>query len=445
MKSTKHSTDVRLALPGWMSRLSPAELGAWVGVLTAVGISAGASISAVFLAYQLGGKEAVSGQIPVSGGDQVLPDPAQAAVVALHTSMVVYIMWGVIVAAAAGISVAFLVRRVRVEQLEASDDQRALEHAAVQSRAWQQVAEELAAGSEYGGALTVAAHRLLDTDGAPEPATLFPGGIVDQLPARAQLVRMYGPCASGKTVSARRMVEQEIKSGRHVTVIRSGANDFSKREYVFEDVAAERLTVVDSESLDDPHARRELAARFDFRQSRFFDAAAAEAGVTILVDAWWPVERALVDLVDCLAEVAVDPGNNVRLVVVVNDARALSDVMRPFDTEIVFPGRRDYVDLNALYEGLDRLSSDELVLARLAARVRGGGPATSRFEQRIVEKLDGADREYLSRRKTVIIEGPMPTTAGFQHGILKGPDGVLAQFALPVVPAGDLAAIATVL
>lgn len=442
MKSTKNSAEVGLGILGWVSRLSPAGLGAVVGVLTAVGISAGTSVSAVFLAYQLGGRDAVSGSLALDGGGPVLPAQAAAAV-ALHTSMVVYIVWGVLVAVAAGIAAVFLVRRVRVEQIEAAADQQALEHAGVQSRAWQQVAEELAAGGEYGAALMVAAHRLLDADGAPEPAPLFQG-VVEQLPARAELVRMYGPCASGKTVSARRIVEQEIGAGRHVTVIRSGANDYSKREYVFEDVAAKRFAVVDPESLDDPRARRELAARFDFRQSRFFDAAAAEAGVTILVDAWWPVERALVDLVDCLAEVAVDPGNNVRLVVVVNDARALSDVMRPFDTEIVFPGRRDYVDLNAMYAGLDRLSSDELVLARLAARVRGGGPATSRFEQRIVEKLAGADREYLSHRATVIIEGPMPTTAGLQHGILKGPDGVLAEFTLPVLPVRGLAAIATV-
>lgn len=414
MKSTKHSAQVGLGIPDWVSRLTPTWLGAVVGVLTAVGISAGTSVSAVFLAYQLGGKDAVSGSLALDGGDPVLPAQAAAAV-ALHTSMVVYIVWGVLVAVAAGIAAAFLVRLVRVEQLEA---QVALEHAGVQSRAWQHVAEELAASSEYGATLMVAAHRMLDTDGAPEPEPLLQG-VVEQLPARAQLVRMYGPCASGKTVSARRIVEQEIGSGRHVTVIRSGANDYSKREYVFEDVAAERLTVFDSESLNDPDARRELAARFDFRKSRSFDAAAA--GVTVVVDAWWPDESALVDLVDQLAEVAVDPGNNVRLVVVVNDSRALSDVLRPFDTEIVFPGRLDYVDLNALYEGLDRLSGEELVLARLAARVRGGGPATSRFEQRIVEKLASVDREYLSRRTTVIIEGPMPATAGFQHGILKTP------------------------
>lgn len=440
MKSTKNSAEVGFGILGWVSRLSPARLGAVVGVLTAVGISAGTSVSAVFLAYQLGGKDAVSGSLALDVGGPVLPAQAAAAV-ALHTSMVVYIVWGVLVAVAAGIAAVFLVRRVRVEQIEAAADQQALEHAGVQSRAWQQVAEELAAGSEYGAALMVAAHRLLDADGAPEPAPLFQG-VVEQLPARAQLVRMYGPCASGKTVSARRIVEQEIGAGRHVTVIRSGANDYSKREYVFEDVAAERFAVVDSESLDYPKARRELAARFDFRKSRSFDAAAA--GETIVVDAWWPDESALVDLVDQLAEVAADPGNNARLVVVANNARALSDVLRPFDTEIVLPGRLDYVDLNALYAGLDRLSSKELVLARLAARVRGGGPATSRSEQRIVEKLAGADREYLSHRATVIIEGPMPTTAGLQHGILKGPDGVLAEFTLPVLPVRGLAAIATV-
>ncbi|WP_133017277.1 hypothetical protein [Mycobacteroides abscessus] len=440
MKSTKHSAEVGPAVPGWVSRLSPARLGAVVGVLTAVGISAGTSVSAVFLAYQLGGKDAVSGSLPLDGGDPVLPAQAAAAV-ALHTSMVVYIVWGVLVAVVAGIAASLLVRWVRREQLEAAADKQALEHAGVQSRAWQQVAEELAARSQYAGDLMAAAHRLLDTDGDQEPAPLFQG-VVDQLPARAQLVRMYGPCASGKTVSARRIVEQQIGSGRHVTVIRSGANDYSKREYVFEDVAAERLAVVDSESLDYPQARRELAARLDFRKSRSFDAAAA--GETIVVDAWWPDENALVDLVDQLAEVAVDPGNNVRLVVVVNDARALSDVLRPFDTEIVFPGRLDYVDLNALYAGLDRLSSKELVLARLAARVRGGGPATSRSEQRIVEKFDGADRAYLSHRATVIIEGPMPSTAGLQHGILKGPDGVLAEFTLPVLPVRSLSAIATV-
>lgn len=252
MTSTKHSAEVGLAIPGWMSRLSPAGLGAVVGVLTAVGISAGTGISAVFLAYQLGGQEAVSGAVSQGGGvDHVLPEPARTAVaVALHTGMVVHIMWGVLVAVAAGIAASFLVRRVRREQLEAADDQVALEHAAVQSRAWQQVAEELTARSECGGALMVAAHRLLDTGGAQEPAPLFQG-VVEQIPDAARLVRMYGPCASGKTVAARRIVEQEIGSGRHVTVIRSGANDYSKREYVFEDVAAERLAVVDAESLDD--------------------------------------------------------------------------------------------------------------------------------------------------------------------------------------------------
>lgn len=439
MKSTKRSPEVGLGIPGWVSRLSPARLGAVVGVLTAVGLSAGTSVPAVFQAYQLGGKDAVSGSLAMDGGDPVLSARAAAAV-ALHTSMVVYIVWGVLVAVAAGIAAAFLVRRVRREQLEAAGDHRALEHAGVQSRAWRQVAEELAAGSECGDALTVAAHRLLDTDGVPEPEPLFQG-VVEQLPARSHLVRMYGPCASGKTVSARRLVEQEIESGRHVTVIRSGANDYSKREYVFDDAAGERLAVVDSELLQTSRARWELADRFDFRKSRSLEAAAG--GETIIVDAWWSDESALVDLVDQLAEVAADPGNNIRLVVVVNNARALSDVLRPFDTEIVLPGKRDYVDLNALHEALDRLSSDELVLARLAARVGGGGPATSRFEQRIVEKLAGADREYLSRRKTVIIEGPMPTTAGFQHGILKTPDGVLKEFALPVLPDRDLAAIAT--
>lgn len=439
MKSTKRSPEVGLGIPGWVSRLSPARLGAVVGVLTAVGISAGTSVSAVFQAYQLGGKDAVNGSLTLDGGDPVLSARAAAAV-ALHTSMVVYIVWGVLVAVAAGIAAAFLVRRVRREQLEAASDHRALEHAGVQSRAWQQVAEELAAGSECGDPLTVAAHRLLDTDGVPEPEPLFQG-VVEKLPARSHLIRMYGPCASGKTVSARRLVEQEIESGRHVTVIRSGANDYSKREYVFDDAAGERLAVVDSESLQTSRARWELADRFDFRKSRSLEA--AEGGETIIVDAWWSDESALVYLVDQLAEVAADPGNNIRLVVVVNNARALSDVLRPFDTEIVFPGKRDYVDLNALHEALDRLSSDELVLARLAARVRGGGPATSRFEQRIVEKLAGADREYLSSRKTVIIEGPMPTTAGFQHGILKTPDGVLKEFALPVLPDRDLAAIAT--
>ncbi|MDO2986948.1 hypothetical protein P5V30_20670 [Mycobacteroides abscessus subsp. abscessus] len=439
MKSTKRSPEVGLGIPGWVSRLSPARLGVVVGVLTAVGLLAGTSVSAVFQAHQLGGKDAVSGSLALDGGDPVLSARAAAAV-ALHTSMVVYIVWGVLVAVAAGIAAAFLVRRVRGEQLEAAGDHRALEHAGVQSRVWQQVAEELAAGSECGSALTVAAHRLLDTDGVPEPEPLFQG-VVEQLPARSHLVRMYGPCASGKTVSARRLVEQEFESGRHVTVIRSGANDYSKCEYVFDDAAGERLAVVDSESLQTSRARWELADRFDFRKSRSLEAAAG--GETIIVDAWWSDESALVDLVDQLAEVAADPGNNIRLVVVVNNARALSDVLRPFDTEIVFPGKRDYVDLNALHEALDRLSSDELVLARLAARVRGGGPATSRFEQRIVEKLAGADREYLSRRKTVIIEGPMPTTAGFQHGILKTPDGVLKEFALPVLPDRDLAAIAT--
>lgn len=86
MKSTKHSTEAGLALPGWMSRLSPAELGAWVGVLTAAGISVCTSVSAVFLTYRLGGKDAVSGSPALDCGDAVLP-ARTAAAVALHTSM----------------------------------------------------------------------------------------------------------------------------------------------------------------------------------------------------------------------------------------------------------------------------------------------------------------------------------------------------------------------
>ncbi len=57
--------------------------------------------------------------------------------------------------------------------------------------------------------------------------------------------------------------------------------------------------------------------------------------------------------------------------------------------------------------------------------------ATSRLEARIVDQFWWPNREHLSERMTRIVEKGQPTTAGFQHGVLRDPDGELTEFALP--------------
>lgn len=313
---------------------------------------------------------------------------------------------------------------------------------AVEAAAWRYVAEELSTttDSEHRIALIAAAHRLLDApDPDDQPAPLFGGRSTDRLPVTSRLVRIYGLLCSGKTVCARRMIEHEVESGRRVTVVRDRETGYRRDEYAFDDIRAADLRAVDSESLTTADARRAFAAQFDYRKGRPPETSPTRAQ-TIIVDAGrLPAENrqpevdndGLPDLIGHLAEAAADPENALRLVVIVSERDALSEVLRPFDTEIVFPGKPGLRDEVAVCEALQRLSSDEVVLARLTARVQGGGLATSRLEARIVDQFWWPNREHLSERMTRIVEKGQPTTAGFQHGVLRDPDGELTEFVLP--------------
>lgn len=311
---------------------------------------------------------------------------------------------------------------------------------AVGSAVWQKVADILndtvngryMVGSAAAASLVAAAHRLLGSDEDAGLPPLFDGGATDRLPAASRSVRIYGPIGSGKTVCARRIVVQEIDSGRHVTVIRAGETPYGRAEYDFDSRLSAQLEVIDSEELATAEARNALALRFNRRDDR--KNGVVRAAETILIDPGYGLDAdALRDLVGRLRDVVANPDNCARLVVLVHSPDDLCDPPGLFDTEVVLPGEAGFDRPDVLRGALDRLSRDELAVARLAARISGGGLVTSQHERQILDGLPESTREYLAPRKTQFVEVAMASTDCFQHGILKAPHGALAEFRLPVV------------
>lgn len=311
---------------------------------------------------------------------------------------------------------------------------------AVGQAVWQKVADILndtvngryLVGSSAAASLVAAAHRLLGSDEDGDLPPLFGGGATDCLPVASRSVRFYGPLGSGKTVCARRIVVQEAAAGRHVTVIRSGEMPYGRLEYEFADLSPAQLEVIDAESLATAEARHALASRFDRRLDR--KNGVARPAETVLVDDGRGLRAAAFgDLVVRLRDIVANPDNCTRLVVLVHRPEDLCDPPGLFDTEVVLPGEAGFDRPDVLQGALDRLSRDELTVARLAARVSGGGLVTSRHERQILDGLSESTREYLAPRKTQFVEVAMASTDGFQHGILKTPHGVLAEFRLPAL------------
>lgn len=417
---------------------SPARFGVWVGV-SAGGATAGvAAVAAVILAYSLGGADAVAGHPSADPRGLWLSDSVRVAVnETMHAGMTVLINWGRFAAVAIGVLAGLIARNVRREQVEAAADRTLARRDALEAEVWRAVAEALSdnVDGRYRVDLVEATHRLLDERGAAESLPLFNGSATDRLPALSKLVRVNGPICSGKTVCSCRLVVQEMDAGRHVTVIRSGETSFGRAEYSFDDITSAHLRVVDAESLSTADARRALAERFDRRGDR--KSSASRADETIVIDAGAALQLDEVrDLVAQLADTVSDPDNRTRLVVLVSGPDDLSDLAGRFDTEIVLPGKLGCRDPEAIENGLQRLSGDGVTVARLAARVRGGGVVTPHESQvlDILDRLCGDSREYAAQRMTRFIEDGMPITAGFQHGILKTPDGTLLEFTLPDKP-----------
>lgn len=311
------------------------------------------------------------------------------------------------------------------------------------SAVWQRVTDVLTdnvdgpylVGSPAAADLVSAAHRLLGPVGVVG-RVLFVGGVTDSLPATARSVRIYGPIGSGKTVCSRRLIIQEATAGRHVTVIRPGRTPYGRAEYEFESLSSEQIEVIDAESLATAEARDALAVRLSRRGDR--EDGSVRVTETILIDDGNELradDRG--DLVARLRDIVADPDNSTRLVVLVNGCDDLCDPPGLFDTELVLPGAAAvfyrFGKPDTLEQMFDRLSRDELTVARLAARVSGGGIAASRHERQILDGLSESAREYLEPRKTQFPEVAMAVTSGFQHGILKAPNGVLSEFRLPVL------------
>lgn len=425
---------------------SPASFGVWVGVVAGGATAAVVAVTAVSLAYSIGGADAVAGHTPTDPRGSWPLDTVRAAVTeTMHAGMMVLIYWGLLAAIVVAVVAGVIARNVRREQIEASADPTLARRDALDAEVWRVVAEALSdnVDGRYRVGLVDAAHRLLDEDGTAEPLPLFTGSATDRLPALSRSVRVYGPLCSGKTVCARRLVAQEIGAGRHVTVIRSGETHFGKAEYTFDDITSAHLTVIDAESLSTAAARRALAARFDRQGDR--QSSASRADETIVIDTCAALQMDQVrDLVALLADAASDPGNHTRLVVLVCGPDDLSDLPGLFDTEIVLPGKLGWRGPETVENALQRLSGDGVTVARVAARVRGGGVVTPDEGQvlDILDRLSGDSREYAAQRMTRIIEDGMPTTAGFRHGILKTPDGTLLEFTLPALSPVQLSAIA---
>ena len=404
------------------SRLSPLNLAVAVGCLAAAAIDALVVGAVVIVVYELGGTDALTGQISSQSARWWLSDAVHTAIV---ETMNVGLSIGAFGAVIFGLAAGLTAYRIRRDQLEA----RGL-HDVVEAEVWRAVAEEAASNVDrrYLIKLVEAAPRLLGSS-RTEIAPLF-GGKTDQLPDAARTVRVYGPIGSGKTVCGRRLVEQEVEAGRHVTVIHSGNTSFGGAEYEFHDVAAEKLTVVDAETLMVRDAQRAFVRQFDRRNDR--KNGVSRGGETIIVDAdgtldGWGLRQLIIDLANMMIS------RHQRLVVLTTaelDPPVLSGL---FDAEIVLPGAPDCPNAVPIRHALHRLSNDALTLERLEARVRGGGVVMSRPEQAIMERISEHSREYLAERVTRTVEEGMPITAGLQHGIIKSPDGTLKEFTLATV------------
>lgn len=429
-------------LPGWIARLSPTGFGVLVGVYAAVLTAVSIASTAVFVAYTLAGADAITGQVSEdTSGRWTLwtSESARLATVqSAHTAMMVWINWAMPAALAVGVPAGLIARRVRRDQARASAERVEGRAAAAQAAVWETVAEDISDTEEerYRRNLVDAARRLLHNPVGPQgqPAPVYEGDATGELPAASRFVRVYGPVASGKSLCARRLIRQEVDRGHHVTVIRSGANALAIAEYEFDDdIDTDLLTVIDAETLTTVGAQRVLAAKLSRRNDR--KEGLSRPDETVVIDVPVDGER-LRELVTHLAEAILGPGSHSKLVVLVSGHKDLAELDGLFDTEIVLPGRASSrtAPHPAVRQALTRLSDEELTLARLEAKVRGGGRATSVLEEVIAARAPEYCRPYLRRRMTQIDESAQPSTAGLQHGILKAPDGDLAEFTLPAEP-----------
>ncbi len=128
----------------------------------------------------------------------------------------------------------------------AATDSSATGAVSIKASVWRMLAERLANGAYEGQEqdLLRAAERLL---GEASWDRLFDGGATSRLALHARTVRVFGPVGSGKTTCASRIVRQAIADGRHATVFHSSAFANSA-EYVFGDVTAAALNVINAES-----------------------------------------------------------------------------------------------------------------------------------------------------------------------------------------------------
>lgn len=311
------------------------------------------------------------------------------------------------------------------------EDQRGVDATAVETRVWSVLARKLASGAFIGSAedLVRAAGRLVGEAGW---GPLFEGAVTDRLDPEARAVRLFGPLGSGKTTCARRIVRQAVAEGRHVTIFYSGAGS---DEYVFDDLSATSLGVVDAEVFRTPaHGRSEERQR---RLEAIWGAFSAGGPETIVVDAWLPAD----DLRDLSTRLhrALSQRADTTLVVLVSRPDDLEDAgpSMVFDTELVLPGDQR-VDRNAINRALRCLSSDDLTYERLVARALGGGMAESRAEEQIINWFTpfSAEERVLAQKRTRVIEPPLRTVAAgvgdrrLGYGLIKGPDGVLAEFSI---------------
>lgn len=311
------------------------------------------------------------------------------------------------------------------------EDRRGVDAAASEARVWSMLARKLAIGACIGSAedLVRAAERLVGEAGW---GPLFEGAVSDRLDPCARAVRLFGPLGSGKTTCARRIVRQAVAEGRHVTIFYSGVGP---DEYVFDDVSAMSLRVVDAEVFRTPvHGRSEERQR---RLEAIWGAFSVGGPETVVLDAWLPVN----DLRDLSTRLhrALSQRADTTLVVLVSHPDELEDVgpAMVFDTELVLPGDQ-HVDRNAIHRALKRLSSDDLTYERLVTRALGGGIAESRAEEQIINWFTpfSTEERVLAQKRTRVIEPPLRTVADgigdrrLRYGLIKGPKGLLAEFSI---------------
>lgn len=313
-------------------------------------------------------------------------------------------------------------------------------HLAVESNVWKTLAlwlSEHATDANAPGMLR-AVQRLL---GDAEPQPLFDGGTMDHLPPHAHSVLLYGPIDSGKTVCARRITRQAIAAGRHVTVIRTLNGPAGADEYAFPDANPESLTLIDAELLRHQHLAR--TAGFQFLQDSFGDLGTIRGPQTLIVDA----HIAPTELRDVALHLsALSARSDITVVLVALAASDLCEEATPtpiiaFDTIIALPGSVNTHPAH-IDQMVPQLASDDLTQERLTARLRGGGIATSRCEQQVLKWFSFTDPEYkyLAAHLSHIVEQAQPAiTVGqgtthplqLRHGILRNPEGKLAEFSLP--------------